>query len=181
MKIIIPDDVRAALAAADMAEAVRYCAKRAVEEAESARLRRIAELRLARHEELQECAEAVFAWRQAFAATEEAARIWRYLGDRVRLTIFVAKFWRGEPAPAGDRTTWAVLSFEGWRAGSFGLPPFWYEERYKGHGSFEARLCHQHELIDGLHPDFLAALRAHLEGPDAWKFILQDLERFTKR
>ncbi|HTK04528.1 MAG TPA: hypothetical protein VL500_03000 [Candidatus Eisenbacteria bacterium] len=181
MKLHVPGSVLSLLEKADGAETRKHRAERAAQDAENARLRAIAELRLARREELWQAATAVFAWREAFVATEESGRIWRHLGDKARLMLYVDKFWRGEPAPPNDRTCSAVLAFEAWRPGAFGLPPFWYEERHKGRTSFEQRIISPQDLVDAVHPDFLARAAAHFAGPDAWKWILTDLERHTKR
>ena len=181
MKLHVPDEVRAILGKADAADSARYRAQQAARDAEHARLVEIEKLRLVRQKELSRAAADVFAWREAFVATEESGRIWRHIGSKARLPIFGAKFWRGEPAPSGDRTVWAVLAFEGWNAGAFGLPPFWYEERHKGRSSHEQRIISPQDLVDAVHPDFLAQCAAHLAGPDAWKWILQDIERLAKR
>lgn len=181
MKLHVPDTVRTMLEKADGAESREYRARRAAQDAENARLRAIAELRIARRDELWEAATAVFAWREAFVATDESARIWRHVGDKVRLTLYAGKFWRGEPTPPNDRACSAILAFEAWRPGAFGLPPFWYEERHKGRTSFEQRIISPQDLVDAVHPDFLARAAAHFAGPDAWKWILMDLERYAKR
>jgi hypothetical protein len=181
MKIHVPEPVLSMLEKADGAESRKYRAQRAAQDAENARLRAIADLRIARRDELGQAAAAVFAWREAFVETEESGRIWRHVGDKARLTLYVDKFWRGEPTPPRDVTCSAVLAFEAWRPGAFGLPPFWYEERHKGRTSFEQRIISPQDLVDAVHPDFLARAAAHFAGPDAWKWILMDLERLAKR
>ena len=180
MKITATPEVLAALDEMERAETKKYRAKRTGEEKELARLRAIDEIRLARQVELNRCATEIFEWRAAFVELPETKRIWPALGGKARLPLFFARFWRGEPVPASDRTACAGLVFEAWLP-SFGLPPFWYEERYKGHVSAEARLTSPRELVDRLHPDFLAAAHAHLTGPEMWKFILQELQRYSKR
>lgn len=180
-KLEVPDAVRAALEKADQADGRRRRAERTAQERENDRLRAIAELRLARRDELYPAAESVFAWREGFVAAPESSRIWERIGDKARLSLYVAKFWRGEPATPGDRTSWAVLAFEAWRPGAFGLPPFWYMERFKGHTSFEQRIISPQDLMDATHPDFLAGCAAHLAGPDAWQWVLADLERAAGR
>lgn len=180
-KLEVPEAVRAALDQAERADLKQRRAERTAREKENERLREIAEYRLSRGAELQKAAQAVFAWRESFVATPESSRIWDRIGDKQRLTLYIAKFWRGEPATPGDRTSWAVLAFEGWRAGAFGLPPFWYMERFKGHTSFEQRIISPQDLVDATHPDFLAGCAAHLAGPEAWKWVLLDLQRGTPR
>ncbi len=180
MKLTVPDRVRQVLDAADEAERRIYRAERAAQDRENARLRAIAELRLARRDELWQAARSVFAWREAFVATEESGRIWRHVGDKARLMLYVGKFWRGEPASPDDRTCSAILAFEARLPGVLGPLPFWYEERHKGYTSFEQRVISPQDLVDAVHPDFLAGAAAHLAGPDAWKWVLMDLERYVK-
>lgn len=185
MKIKIPDEVRHAIKDADLAAFARRSAEiraaKATKEREQARLLEIDELRAARHDELRQRAEYVLGWRAAFVQTEEAQRIREIVGDGTRLTVFCAKYWRGEPLPPDDRQAWAVFAIEGRRSGSAGLPPFWYEEKFKGHTSYEKRIATRQQLIDAVHPDFLKELHEHLNGPDAWKFILQELKRYAAR
>ena len=185
MKIRVPDEVRQAINNADLAEFARNRAKKVAEEKERKRVQKIEELRHTRADELRKYAERVFDWREAFVRTEEAKRIWELIGEKTRLVIFGARYWRGEPALADERHVWAVLAFESWPAGRIGLPSFWYEERYQSsHGvsiPCEIRITAQQGLIDTVHPDFLKELYEHLNGPDTWKFILQELRRFSKR
>lgn len=181
MKLEVPEGVYQAIREFQLARTAQYRAQRATEEAEYRRRHKISELRYARYDELFGYAKSVFEWRKVFTESDVAKDIWRLIGNRTRLPIFGAKFWRGEPAPPKDRTTWSRIVLEEWNAGSFGCPPFWYEERHKGQRSHQERICHVHELVDKLHPEFLAQLHEHLHGPEAWRFIIQELERWKPK
>lgn len=175
----VPEEMLLAIDELREARMTQYRARKAAEEVEYRRLQAISTIRRERYDDLYVNAKAVFEWRETFAETGVAYEIWGLLGSKTRLPIFGAKFWRGEPAPPDDRTVWATLAFEGWTAGAFGYPPFWYEERHKGRLSHQVRICHVHELVDKLHPEFLAQLHDHLNGPDAWQFIIKELKRRT--
>jgi len=183
MKIKVPKEVRESIRKAEEAESRRRRARREANDAESRRLRKIGELRIARRDELWQCALEVFAWRAAFVELKESTRIWELVGDKTKLPIFAAGFHRGEPSP-DDPHAQGRLSFEAWTAGAFGLPPLWYEETYNmsfgASRSGGVRIGAPQELIDAVHPDFLRQLREHLRGPDAWKHILRELDRLAK-
>lgn len=181
MKLDVPETVRLLLEKADDAESRWRREEQAAADAENVRLRAIAELRIARNAELQQAAAEVFAWRWAFVATDDADRIWHHVGDKTRLTLYVDHFWRGEPVLLTDRACSAALTLGPWDSGILGMPPFWYEERHKGRKAVEREIASPPDLVDGVHPDFLMKLAAHLAGPDAWTWIQRDLERVIKR
>ena len=170
----VPQEILKLIEAAESLDLARYAAERRRAEAETAKRRRILDLKMTRYDEVWGNAEFFDRWRIDFLQTPEAARLWRLLGPEARLPIFAARFWLGEPSYVGERTTWAMLVLDG------RLHHPRYEEWHRGHRSLRGeRLTSVQDIFDGLHPDFLKQLREHLEGPDAWKYVLQELTKRT--
>jgi len=168
----VPLEVTEIIESAEKRDLARYEAEHRRAKAEAARRRRILDLKLANYDEVWDDAEFLDNWRIDFLQTPEAARIWRLLGREARLPVFSARFWRGEPAPPDDRGVWAMLTLDGW------IHHLRYEEWHKGRCSMRGeRLTCCQEIFDALHPEFLKQLRRHLEGPDAWKYILKELSK----
>jgi len=167
-----PKEVMELLEEIDRRATARYNAEYRRQQLERERLRRIQDLKLARYDEVWGYARFLFQWLGDFLQTPEARRIWEVVGKEGRLPIFTAKFWRGEPCPPEDRTTWATLALDGW------CHHLRYEEWHKGQRSFRSqRLTSCQEIFDALHPEFLKQLQTHLTGPDAWKYIIKELRK----
>lgn len=179
--LFAPAEITAVLDRIDEAAHRQARVQRESEEDECRRVQAIAESRDARRPELARCAEAVFAWRDAFCASDVSRRIWDAVGRSARLQLFVARFWKGEPVPETDVTVCAALSLGEWNREYDGRPPFWYEERFKGHASLQVRVLTPQGLVEAVHPDFLAGAAGHLAGPGAWRFVRQQLERQVSR
>jgi hypothetical protein len=152
---------------------VRAAKERARLKAAEAERRRLADIEALRQErlaELQACARAVFAWRADFLSLPESSEILAQAAKSQRLPLYYGKFWRGEPAPSGDRSSSAVLC----------LSPHgevWYEERYRGNVAIEMLFTTEDGLVAQVHPAFLIEVAAHLAGPDPWKHIENALSR----
>ncbi len=181
MKLIVPEEVGVALAAAEEARAKAQQARERTALAEKARLMAIQQRREEGERELNEHARAVFRWVGAFALTPEAQQVRSFIGEEGRVELFGARFWRGEPVPAGDISSWAVTSFTIPDASRDQTPRLWYVERYRSRDQTPHPIRHPVQLVETVHPDYLVALRAHLEGPEAWSYILQDLRRLSVR
>jgi len=168
----LPKEVEDRIKAREKRELDRYAVIRRQERLEDERRQRLLDEKLARRAEVTAYARSLDQWRLDFINMPEAERLWRLLGPDQRLPVFVGRFWLGEPCPPNDRTTCAILTLEG------RMHNFHYEERHKGQLSSKSRpLATAQNLFDELHPDFLKQACEHLQGPDAWKFILQELDR----
>jgi hypothetical protein len=168
----LPRKVTEKIEAVEKKEMDRYGAERRRQQLESERRRRLQDEKLARYDEVWGNARFLDGWRVEFLQAPETERIWRIVGPEGRLPIFAAKFWLGEPCPPNDRTCWAALVLDGW------CHHFRYEEWHKGRRSFRSeRLTGCQEIFDALHPDLLKQLREFLSGPDAWKYVIQELDR----
>ena len=140
---------------------------------EANRLRRLAEIREAHAVPSQTCVTFLIAWRLGLLSDPGSKRLFEAVGPKGGLTVFIGKFWRGEPCPPGDRTTWAKLELLADNR------HYSYSEWHKGHESYRSRpLVTRDDLFNELHPDFLQQMVSHLNGPDAWKYVLNDLDRF---
>jgi hypothetical protein len=168
----LPKEVLDKIEAREKSELDRYAARRKQELLEQARRQRLRDEKAARCIEVMDNARWLDQWRLDFISMPEVDRLWRVLGPDGRLPLFVGKFWLGEPCPPNDRTTCAILTLEG------RMHNFHYEERHKGQLSSKSQpLATASNLYDELHPDFLQQACEHLSGPDAWKFIIQELDR----
>lgn len=174
MKLKVPAEVRHAIKDVDLAKFGRLKRDMNGREIEKKRLEAIDRLRQSRNDRLLSAAAFVFAWRDAYADTGEARRICEMLGESAPVPIFGARFWKGEPTD--DRHCWAVLSIAD--------GPLAYEERYNSvagsHAAVRTLIADPAGLVATVHPDYLEQCKAHLVGPDAWKFILRELERLKK-
>lgn len=168
----LPKAVEEKIKEREKRELDRYAAIRKHERQQDERRQRLLDEKLARRDEVLAYARSLDQWRLDFINMPEVERLWRVLGPDGRLPLFVGKFWVGEPCPPNDRTTCAILTLEG------RMHNFQYEERHKGQMSSKiGPLATAQNLFDELHPDFLKQACEHLLGPDAWKFILQELDR----
>lgn len=168
----LPKEVEEKIAKCEMRELDKYAAERKQEQREQARLDRLHMEKLARLDEVMAYAKWLDQWRLDFINMPEVDRLWRILGPDGRLPIFVGKFWLREPCPHGDITTCTILTLDG------RMHNFHFEERHKGQLSLRSLpLATAQNLFDALHPDLLKQAYEHLSGPDAWKFILQELDR----
>ncbi|MEA3249649.1 MAG: hypothetical protein U9Q03_04830 [Patescibacteria group bacterium] len=146
------------------------------------RLRRRADidgLRVERFDELWKAAEFIFGWRDWAARDDTVQELFTDIGDKYRLVLFRGDFWQGVPKDKSDRAANARLLLAGNPSADGDGPSFIYEEYYNSsHGSSthtSPGFNNIAELISGVHPDFLIQAYESLRGPDAWKFILQDL------
>jgi hypothetical protein len=170
MKLGIPSEVTEAFRKLEKVRAAKERQEQRAIEAESRRLAAIDALRQARWTESEGHAAAVFAWYKAFLELPQSQSIIAHVGGS--LTVFVGKFWRGEPVPPTDVSSRAMLTMR-----RYGL---WYDEWYKGNCSHELRLFSEDHMIRFVHPDFLKQVAEHLAGPDAWKYIQAALEQKVK-
>lgn len=177
MQFDVPEEVRRAIANADSVIATERTAKQRAKENERLRLEAVEKLRQVRAGELAGYADDVFVWLAAFLQSDEGERIRQLVGARVCLSLFTARFWKGEPSPPGDVTTSATLTLEMTRLPRSEWIVLRYFERYKGNIASKITIASQSGLVAELHPEFLKQLHDHLRGPDAWKFILNDLGR----
>jgi hypothetical protein len=174
MKLKVPKEVRWAIKDVDMAKFGQLKREVNARAAEKKRLAAIQALRDSRGPALLDAAKEIFDWRAAYLLTEEAKRISEIAAERP-VVLFGARFWKGEPTD--DRHCWAVLSVaaEG---------TLCYEERYNSpmgsHAANRTLIADPSALVAAVHPDFLEKCRQHLGGADAWKYILQELERMAK-
>ena len=177
MQDFVPEDVTALIAAIEAKQDAQFQARKRSEDAELERLKKIQALRDARAGELQAACVTIGGWIQQFTQTIGPA-VWRLESGVV---IFIAKFWRGEPAPPGDRRTWAQL-----RIGSPDTKltdRLVYEEVHAGppgQSVHSTPLLFVPNIWQLTHPDFVVQCAAHLSGPDAWKYVRQTLERLKK-
>jgi hypothetical protein len=168
----LPKEVEEKIKDREKRELDRYAAQRKQERLQDERRQRLLDEKLARRDEVLANARWLDQWRLDFINMPEVERLWGALGPVGRLPLFVGKFWLGEPCPPNDRTTCAILTLDG------RMHNFHYEERHKGQLSSKSQpLATAQNLFDALHPDFLKQACEHLQSPDAWKFILQELDR----
>ena len=122
-------------------------------------------------------AEAVTEWCRAFHAANhgwEYNRIFVHLGEYAVIPLFRSRFWLGEPA--GDdplaEATFGITSHDTFR----------YEER-RGNltGVSMSHVITPMGLSHELHPVFLRKLAERLAGPDAFKEVVDELERAKQR
>lgn len=180
MKINIPDAVRSAINDADLVQFRRKTAGFRTDPRKQQRLAALAALRTGRLDPLRACAAFVYEWCHAYTETYEAARIRELLGKKARHPIYRAPFLNGMPTTDADVT--AMLLLEWPAAAATGLPILWYKEyRNTSHGPStieKLRIAGADALVENLHPDYLDGCKHHLESPNCWKYILQELARF---
>jgi hypothetical protein len=179
MILIVPDAVRYAIKDADLVQFRKKIRHIQVKEKERVRLAAIDALRNTQLDRLSAYAAIVYEWCQAYTDTDEALRIRELLGEKTPHVIYGARYLFGEPT--NDRHAWATLSV-GWPEPTpDSLPTLWYKENYNTSMGSDVRetikIVTVQALVDGLHPDYLIGLKQHLEGPDCWKHILQELAR----
>lgn len=174
MKLKAPPEVRSAIKDVDLAKFGQLRREMLARTAEKKRLRALSDLREEQRASLDAAAAFVFEWRAAYADTEEARRICELMGAETPVVIFGARFWKGEPTD--DRHCWATLSIAD--------GPLLYQERYNSamgsHASQKTLITGPAALVEAVHPEYLEKCRDHLDGPDAWKFILQELGRMAR-
>jgi len=177
MEDFVPKDIVTLIERIEDKRGEEYQARKRAEEAEAERLRKIEALRQERKDELTVACLRIDLWIRRFNETIGPS-IWRLRGAKSSVVLFIGKFWRGEPTPAGDVVCGAQLRLGGPGTGfRNGLV---YEELHKGQVSFKQPLLGAIFIWEKTHPDFVMQCDAHLSGPDAWKYVRQDLEQMDR-
>jgi hypothetical protein len=175
MEEFVPEDIAALIASIEAKQDATFQARKRAEDAEHDRQKKIQALRDADHVVLQAACHRISDWVDRFKETAAPA-IWRFESS---IVIFSAKFWRGEPAPEGDRRTNAHLRIGG--PGSKVSERCVYEEVHSsgatGQSVHPTPLALISQMWHRLHPEFVLQCDAHLAGPAAWKYVRQTLER----
>lgn len=181
MKFKVPAEVVSALKAVEKAKEQSQLAEKAAENARLQRELRIDELRKVQYDELYRCAEDIAAWCRAFDKSAEGKALGQLVSPS-RLRLFVSsRYWLGEPSPAGSVTTCDTITLNPDEIVGTGFPILWLESLHKGMRTYERSIESIADLVFKLHPGFLKEVHAHLSGKDAWKFIIQELERRAPR
>lgn len=144
------------------------------EKARQASARKEAEidaLRESRRDELLAKREEIIKWLDDFFFSTLEAR--QMLALQNRIVIFRAHFWRGEPAPAGDIATHAVIELE--CDGDLN-----YAERCKSgppHRTVLGNLQNPGmiDLYGKLHPEFIDQWLSAIQTGKVWEYIEQSL------
>jgi hypothetical protein len=178
MDKFVPDEIRKLIENIEKKKVEKNLNRKNARLAEHARQRRIEILRYERKLELFDACERIDVWIEKFHESVGPG-FWKLMGPHANLTLFIAKFWRGEPAPAGDVTCSARLRFGG--PESHYTESLVYEEFHKGNSSSKQVLLGIHMFWQRLHPEFILQCDAHLSGPDPWKYIRQCLEQIEGR
>lgn len=168
-----PKELKEYIAKAHALKAKKEARVKKYTDIEKERLAKIDAERQKRVDELMSHANEIVSWTRAFLDTPEARELAEILGHGKKLSLFVGKFWRGEPIPATVRTERARLCFELWTERNlFNLR---YEELHKGQVSEEIKIYSASGLVRQLHPEFLRQAGESLRTGKVWEYMFISL------
>ena len=174
--MIVPLKVTNALNALADARQAHEDRKRKYQPDRQERFDRADAVRTARRTELLEKAQAILNWLVVFLKHREVERFWDLLGREARVPIFSAYFWDGLPIDDNGSQAFTCVTLDGHGH------HFHAEEVLNGEVRRKTpRLLTPGDFFDRLHPELLLGLHAHLTGPNAWNYVLEEIEAVRKR